>query len=109
MQFGNSGRGERIRTSGLYVPNVALYQAKLHPACENAVRATLGNQYVRRAAKVDNCSRVDVAEDAGSGEIAAAAASLSRSARARAYDSAPVRSSASRTGAKSVRPPPLTA
>ena len=26
-----SGRGERIRTSGLYVPNVALYQAKLHP------------------------------------------------------------------------------
>jgi hypothetical protein len=29
--FFNSGRGERIRTSGLYVPNVALYQAKLHP------------------------------------------------------------------------------
>jgi hypothetical protein len=28
---GNFGRGERIRTSGLYVPNVALYQAKLHP------------------------------------------------------------------------------
>ena len=27
----NLGRGERIRTSGLYVPNVALYQAKLHP------------------------------------------------------------------------------
>ena len=27
----NSGRGERIRTSGLYVPNVALYRAKLHP------------------------------------------------------------------------------
>ena len=26
-------RFERIRTSGLYVPNVALYQAKLHPAC----------------------------------------------------------------------------
>ena len=25
------GRGERIRTSDLYVPNVALYQAKLHP------------------------------------------------------------------------------
>ena len=23
------GRGERIRTSGLHVPNVALYQAKL--------------------------------------------------------------------------------
>jgi len=27
------GRGERIRTSGLYVPNVALYQTKLHPDC----------------------------------------------------------------------------
>ena len=26
-----SGRGERIRTSGLCVPNAALYQAKLHP------------------------------------------------------------------------------
>ncbi len=26
------GRGERIRTSGLYVPNVALHQAELHPA-----------------------------------------------------------------------------
>ena len=26
-----AGRGERIRTSGLYVPNVALYRAKLHP------------------------------------------------------------------------------
>ena len=25
------GRGERIRTSGFYVPNVALYQAELHP------------------------------------------------------------------------------
>ena len=30
------GRGERIRTSGLYVPNVALYQAKLHPASDIA-------------------------------------------------------------------------
>ena len=31
--FGQScGRGERIRTYGLFVPNVALYQAKLHPA-----------------------------------------------------------------------------
>ncbi len=28
---GVNGRGERIRTSGLYVPNVALYLAKLHP------------------------------------------------------------------------------
>ncbi len=31
------GRGERIRTSGLYVPNVALYQAKLHPDRRQAV------------------------------------------------------------------------
>ncbi len=29
--LGDCGRGERIRTSGLYVPNVALYLAKLHP------------------------------------------------------------------------------
>ena len=26
-----SGRGERIRTSDSYVPNVVLYQAELHP------------------------------------------------------------------------------
>src|SRR5687768_11852704 len=26
-----NGRGKRIRTSGLYVPNVALYQAELYP------------------------------------------------------------------------------
>jgi hypothetical protein len=34
------GRGERIRTSGLYVPNVALYQAKLHPddQCDDDAR-----------------------------------------------------------------------
>jgi hypothetical protein len=31
LSSGDPGRGERIRTSGLYVPNVALYQAKLHP------------------------------------------------------------------------------
>ena len=35
-----NGRGERIRTSGLYVPNVALYQAKLHP--DFGDRARLG-------------------------------------------------------------------
>ncbi len=34
------GRGERIRTSGLYVPNVALYQAKLHPDSLVAWRKT---------------------------------------------------------------------
>jgi hypothetical protein len=32
------GRGERIRTSGLYVPNVALYQAKLHPDLLAAIK-----------------------------------------------------------------------
>ena len=36
------GRGERIRTSGLYVPNVALYQAKLHPDKTHASRVALG-------------------------------------------------------------------
>ena len=30
-RFWNSGRGERIRTSDSYVPNVVLYQAELHP------------------------------------------------------------------------------
>jgi hypothetical protein len=34
-----TGRGERIRTSGLYVPNVALYQAKLHPEVEPTIIA----------------------------------------------------------------------
>jgi hypothetical protein len=35
-----AGRGERIRTSGLHVPNVALYQAKLHPVLEVLHKAT---------------------------------------------------------------------
>ena len=34
-----NGRGERIRTAGLYVPNVALYQAKLHPEVEPMIVA----------------------------------------------------------------------
>ena len=29
--FGESGRGDRIRTCDIYVPNVALYQSELHP------------------------------------------------------------------------------
>ncbi len=29
--FQKPGRGERIRTSDSYVPNVVLYQAELHP------------------------------------------------------------------------------
>lgn len=32
ISFLKSGRGERIRTSDSYVPNVVLYQAELHPA-----------------------------------------------------------------------------
>src|SRR5690242_11037877 len=89
------GRGERIRTSGLYVPNVALYQAKLHPVsdCGKASRA-LGNQYLRRAAKVDNCSKLFAAGDVGRTARQAAAAAASASARSRAYARAPVRCNA---------------
>ena len=51
--FENYGRGERIRTSGLYVPNVALYQAKLHPECLAArvvkVDLTNGSQLADRS------------------------------------------------------------
>jgi hypothetical protein len=36
------GRGERIRTSGLYVPNVALYRAKLHPDGRTIAKAGTG-------------------------------------------------------------------
>ena len=39
------GRGERIRTSGLYVPNVALYQAKLHPEVEHEIVANLRSAF----------------------------------------------------------------
>jgi hypothetical protein len=44
-----NGRGERIRTSGLYVPNVALYQAKLHPECHrtHAICAAKPSDYGR--------------------------------------------------------------
>ena len=41
------GRGERIRTSGLYVPNVALYQAKLHP--ELLISCKTANWYPDRS------------------------------------------------------------
>ena len=40
-EAGGNGRGERIRTSGLYVPNVALYQAKLHPEMQSKISAEL--------------------------------------------------------------------
>ena len=31
VRLGTFGRGDRIRTCDFYVPNVALYQAELHP------------------------------------------------------------------------------
>jgi hypothetical protein len=34
-----SGRGDRIRTYDLLVPNQALYQAKLHPETRRRARA----------------------------------------------------------------------
>src|SRR5688500_6575908 len=36
MRSGENGRGDRIRTCDLLVPNQALYQAKLHPADRTA-------------------------------------------------------------------------
>ena len=48
-----TGRGERIRTSGLYVPNVALYQAKLHPDLAARKRAT--SSPASRTAKSNRC------------------------------------------------------
>jgi hypothetical protein len=43
--LGKIGRGERIRTSGLYVPNVALYQAKLHPDAHLAINQSLARLF----------------------------------------------------------------
>ena len=41
------GRGDRIRTYDLYVPNVALYQTELHPDSEpGIVRNRLGLRQV---------------------------------------------------------------
>ena len=44
------GRGERIRTSGLYVPNVALYQAKLHPEGQKGADVHLSGPFRDSAA-----------------------------------------------------------
>ena len=44
-----NGRGERIRTSGLYVPNVALYQAKLHPDFAEEMRTKTELLQLRRS------------------------------------------------------------
>ena len=64
-----SGRGERIRTSGLYVPNVALYQAKLHPDVARPRRAapcSRAAQDERSTDRTHNSSRASRYADAGS-------------------------------------------
>ena len=38
------GRGERIRTSDSYVPNVVLYQAELHPDFPHKSTITLNRE-----------------------------------------------------------------
>lgn len=60
----SGGRGERIRTSGLYVPNVALYQAKLHPDGTAAgprrstpLRSTKARHDERSTDRIDKSSR----------------------------------------------------
>ena len=64
------GRGERIRTSGLYVPNVALYQAKLHPDCSViALPETKLRQWLRSTAKAHNCIKESLNWLTGSEEI----------------------------------------
>ena len=45
LPFLNPGRGERIRTSDSYVPNVVLYQAELHPEIpDSALSITLNRE-----------------------------------------------------------------
>lgn len=39
------GRGDRIRTCGLYVPNVALHQAELHLVVKSSPTVTVGLVY----------------------------------------------------------------
>src|SRR5690606_37675709 len=43
FRFANFGRGDRMRTCDLYVPNVALYQAELHPDGEPLI--VVGNPW----------------------------------------------------------------
>jgi hypothetical protein len=40
--FVKNGRGDRIRTCDLLVPNQALYQAKLHPGTKGQGRVVSG-------------------------------------------------------------------
>jgi hypothetical protein len=60
-----NGRGERIRTSGLYVPNVALYQAKLHPD-DDRNAPCVGLRKSGRTARAHNSSRASRALESGS-------------------------------------------
>jgi hypothetical protein len=48
------GRGERIRTSDTYVPNVVLYQAELHPDTAASAVSTdrEGEQFYQRIAEL---------------------------------------------------------
>ena len=101
-----NGRGERIRTSGLYVPNVALYQAKLHPefsgnywlkwcarslkilsSFEMFVRADHDERFSDRVAKSSRASRNT---EGGKTDKASRALSASALAAARVASIAPV-------------------
>ena len=53
------GRGERIRTSGLYVPNVALYQAKLHPVLLRRRIIPAGSGAVKREGEINSAAALD--------------------------------------------------
>ena len=47
------GRGDRIRTCDFYVPNVALYQAELHP---EVVAYSSGARPIRQGADAEPCA-----------------------------------------------------
>ncbi len=83
-----TGRGERIRTSGLYVPNVALYQAKLHPAVFFVGQKLL--QKLLLTAKSANCIKADLCFESGKASRARFAMSVSRCACSRVYCKEPV-------------------
>ena len=56
LLLAQAGRGERIRTSGLYVPNVALYQTKLHPEKGHYfICATMVLGWINRGAAENHC------------------------------------------------------
>jgi hypothetical protein len=97
------GRGDTIRTCGLYVPNVALYRAELHPddgRCKNSsgraecksaftllsIAAGWGGalcQWLRSTANVHSCSRFCLYGVSGKSAIALAARSAAMTAARR--------------------------